>query len=221
MSKLPPATVRCLRVRRQQYSDRVYWDPPFTRHPERAKWTEQDWQDALLESLTTAVRRRMVADVPVGVLLSGGLDSSLLVALLAEAGQRDLATFSIGFDAVGGRDGDEFAYSDLVAKTFDTDHHKIKVASADLVEPLQAAVAAMSEPMVSHDCVAFYLLSQVVSRAPEGGPVRPGGGRDSRRLPLVSAVEPGRAGRRRSTRTRGRSSTGTLTGWPRCSTPPT
>ncbi len=163
VSKLPPATVRCYESD-GRVSDRVYWDPPFTRHPERAKWTEQDWQEALLESLTTAVRRHMVADVPVGVLLSGGLDSSLLVALLAEAGQRDLATFSIGFDAVGGRDGDEFAYSDLIAKTFGTNHHKLKVASADLVEPLQEAVAAMSEPMVSHDCVAFYLLSQMVSR---------------------------------------------------------
>ena len=162
VSKLPPATVRTYEPDGSVH-DRVYWDPPFTRHPDRAGWSERDWQDALLESLTTAVRRRMVADVPVGVLLSGGLDSSLVVALLAGAGQRDLETFSIGFDAVGGRSGDEFVYSDLVASTFDTRHHKIKVASADLVGPLQSAVAAMSEPMVSHDCVAFYLLSQAVS----------------------------------------------------------
>lgn len=119
-----------------------------------------------MASLTTAVRRRMVADVPVGVLLSGGLDSSLVVALLAGEGQTrsGLSTFSIGFDAVGGREGDEFVYSDLVAKTFGTDHHQLKVAAGDLVPPLEAAVAAMSEPMVSHDCVAFYLLSQEVSR---------------------------------------------------------
>ena len=69
----------------------------------------------MLEALRVAVRRRMVADVPVGVLLSGGLDSSLIVALLAEEGQRGLATFSIGFPDVGGREGDEFEYSDLVA----------------------------------------------------------------------------------------------------------
>ncbi|MDI5942157.1 N-acetylglutaminylglutamine amidotransferase, partial [Micromonospora sp. DH15] len=134
------------------------------RRDERAGWSARDWEDALLESLTTAVRRRMVADVPVGVLLSGGLDSSLVVALLAEQGQRGLATFSIGFDAVGGRSGDEFVYSDIVAKTFDTDHHQIRVAARDLLPPLEAAVAAMSEPMVSHDCVAFWLLSQEVSR---------------------------------------------------------
>ncbi|SCL54489.1 asparagine synthase (glutamine-hydrolysing) [Micromonospora citrea] len=163
VAKLPPATVRVYEADGRT-SERVYWDPSFTRSAERAGWSERDWQDALLESLTTAVRRRMVADVPVGVLLSGGLDSSLVVALLAGEGQRGLSTFSIGFDSVGGREGDEFRYSDLVAKTFDTDHHQIRVAAADLVPPLEAAVAAMSEPMVSHDCVAFYLLSEEVAR---------------------------------------------------------
>ncbi|PWU57851.1 N-acetylglutaminylglutamine amidotransferase [Micromonospora sp. S4605] len=163
VTKLPPATVRVYEPDGRTH-ERVYWDPSFTRDAGRAGWSARDWQDALRESLTTAVRRRMVADVPVGVLLSGGLDSSLVVALLAEQGQRGLATFSIGFDAVGGREGDEFVYSDLVAKTFDTDHHQIRVAAGDLVPPLEAAVAAMSEPMVSHDCVAFYLLSEEVAK---------------------------------------------------------
>ncbi|WP_018829796.1 N-acetylglutaminylglutamine amidotransferase [Salinispora tropica] len=163
VAKLPPATVRVYEPDGRSH-ERVYWNPSFTRSPERAGWSAEDWQDALLGSLTTAVRRRMVADVPVGVLLSGGLDSSLVVALLAGEGQRGLSTFSIGFDAVGGREGDEFRYSDLVAKTFDSDHHQIRVPSQDLVPPLEAAVAAMSEPMVSHDCVAFYLLSQEVAR---------------------------------------------------------
>ena len=76
---------------------------------------EEEWRDALLDALRVAVRRRMVSDVPVGVLLSGGLDSSLIVALLAEQGQRGLATFSIGFPDAGGREGNEFAFSDLVA----------------------------------------------------------------------------------------------------------
>jgi asparagine synthase (glutamine-hydrolysing) len=64
------------------------------------------------EALRVAVRRRMVSDVPVGVLLSGGLDSSLIVALLAEQGQAGLQTFSIGFPSAGGNQGDEFVYSD-------------------------------------------------------------------------------------------------------------
>jgi asparagine synthase (glutamine-hydrolysing) len=124
----------------------------------------EEWRDAVLGALRTAVSRRMVADVPVGVLLSGGLDSSLIVALLADEGQTGLATFSIGFESVGGRDGDEFAYSDLIAARFGTDHTRFLVGGDDLLAALPGAIAAMSEPMMSHDVVAFYLLSKEVSR---------------------------------------------------------
>ena len=157
--KLPPATVLVME-RDGTRRERRYWDPPFARpHDDRAP---EEWQDALLEALRVAVRRRMVSDVPVGVLLSGGLDSSLIVALLAEEGQRGLATFSIGFPDVAGREGDEFAFSDAVAQRFGTDHRQIRVGTDELVAALPRAIAAMSEPMVSHDCVAFWLLSQAV-----------------------------------------------------------
>jgi len=162
--KLPPATVRVVRPD-GSHSDTVYWTPVFERDPARASWSHRDWQDALMEALRTAVRRRMVADVPVGVLLSGGIDSSIVVALLAEQGQRGLATFSIGFDSVGGESGDEYVYSDLVAETFDTDHHRIHIDSSRLLPAVPKTIAAMSEPMVSHDCVAFYLLSEEVSKS--------------------------------------------------------
>jgi len=161
--KLAPATVRVVEPDGTA-TDHRYWEPSFTRDPERSGLDERDWQDALREGLRTAVKRRMVADVPVGVLLSGGIDSSVVVALLAESGQRGLATFSIGFEAAGGESGDEFAYSDLVAAHFGTTHHRIEIDSSRLLPGIDAAVAAMSEPMVSHDCVAFYLLSEDVSR---------------------------------------------------------
>jgi asparagine synthase (glutamine-hydrolysing) len=105
-----------------------------------------------------------VADVPVGVLLSGGLDSSLVVGLLAQEGQHGLATFSIGFEAAGGEEGDEFKYSDVIAREFDTDHHQIRVAADRMLPALPRAIKAMSEPMVSHDAVAFYLLSEEVAK---------------------------------------------------------
>src|SRR3546814_2237573 len=70
-----------------------------------------------------------VADVPVGVLLSGGLDSSLIVGLLAALGQTGLETFSIGFESVGAERGDEFQYSDVIAEHFGTKHHRIFVDS--------------------------------------------------------------------------------------------
>jgi len=162
--KLPPATVRVIQPA-GTYVDTLYWSPDFRRDPARGGWSAEDWQDALMDSLRTAVARRMVADVPVGVLLSGGIDSSIVVALLAEQGQHGLATFSIGFDSAGGESGDEYFYSDLIAKTFDTNHHRIHIDSSRLLPAVPKTIAAMSEPMVSHDCVAFYLLSEEVSKS--------------------------------------------------------
>ncbi|MBG0560312.1 N-acetylglutaminylglutamine amidotransferase [Actinoplanes aureus] len=156
--KLPPATVRVIRADGTS-SERVYWEASFTRELEIG-----DWADAVREKLRTAVDRRMVADVPVGVLLSGGLDSSLIVALLAEQGQRGLTTFSIGFESGGGESGDEFEFSDLIARKFDTEHHQIRIGRDRFLPAVERTVAAMSEPMVSHDCIAFNLLSEDVAK---------------------------------------------------------
>lgn len=161
--KLPPATTR--RIERDgSHRDRRYWQPLYERRAEDAGLTRNDWRDRVLEALRMAVRRRMVADVPVGVLLSGGVDSSVIVGLLAEEGQKDLMTFSIGFEEAHGEKGDEFQYSDLIANRFETDHHKIFVPSSDLLDELPGAIAAMSEPMVSYDNIGFYLLSREVAR---------------------------------------------------------
>src|SRR3954470_10988041 len=162
VKKLPPATVRTIEPDGRS-TDLRYWDPPSTR-PEGPAPSPGEWQEQILEALDRAVQRRMVSDVPVGVLHSGGLDSSLGVALLARAGQSDLATFSIGFAPAGGESGDEYEYSDLVSKEFATSHHKIHIEHDRLLPAVEATIGAMSEPMVSHDCVAFHLLSQEVSR---------------------------------------------------------
>src|SRR6202012_6169834 len=119
--------------------------------PAKASWSDRNWEAALMDALRTAVKRRMVADVPVGVLLSGGIDSSIVVALLAEQGQHGLATFSIGFDASDGESGDEYFYSDLITKTCDTDHHKIHINTARLTPALPISIAALNYSMVSHD----------------------------------------------------------------------
>ena len=163
IEKLPPATIRTVNPD-GSHTDAVYWEPSFRRDPDKASWESAQWAEALLDRLRVAVERRMEADVPVGVLLSGGIDSSVVVALLAAAGQRSLQTFSIGFESAGGESGDEFEYSDIVAQQFGTEHHRIEISSSRLLPAIDAAVDAMSEPMVSHDCVAFFLLSEEVSR---------------------------------------------------------
>jgi asparagine synthase (glutamine-hydrolysing) len=145
-------------------SERRWWSARYERDPAHEGMGPRDWATAVLDALRTAVERRMVADVPVGVLLSGGLDSSLIVALLAEMGQSELATFSIGFERVGEQEGDEFEFSDIVARSFGTSHQKFAVSQDRLMPALQKAIGAMSEPMVSHDVVAFHLLSEEVSK---------------------------------------------------------
>ncbi|WP_020408033.1 N-acetylglutaminylglutamine amidotransferase [Hahella ganghwensis] len=161
--KVPPGTV--IEVHADgSVQQESYWDLTFETLPDEEKLTAQEWQDRLLQELFAAVRRRNVAAVDVGVLLSGGVDSSLLVGLLAEVNPNGFQTFSIGFEAVGGEAGDEFQYSDIIAEHFGTRHHKIRIAEDRMLEALPHAIRAMSEPMVSHDCVAFYLLSQEVSK---------------------------------------------------------
>jgi asparagine synthase (glutamine-hydrolysing) len=161
--KLPPATIMTIEPDGTRTHE-VYWTLCVDARASDRRMTEQDWRERVLGSLTTAVQRRMVADVPVGVLLSGGLDSSLLVAILADQGQAGLKTFSIGFESVGGVAGNEFEYSDLIAQRFGTDHHRIRVDSNAALQALPATIGAMAEPMMSHDAVGFYLLSQEVSK---------------------------------------------------------
>lgn len=161
--KVPPASLIAIEPDGRRTTT-TYWTPDFTRRADRAGWSESDWEEAVLDALRVAVKRRLVADVPVGCLLSGGVDSSLIVGLLAEAGQHGLMTFSIGFESAGGVEGDEFRWSDIIAQRFETDHHQIRIGTDRMLPALDGAIGAMSEPMVSHDCVAFYLLSQEVAR---------------------------------------------------------
>ncbi len=128
--------------------------------------TEEEWLEATRAALVKAVeRRRVIADVPVGVLLSGGLDSSLLVALLAEhGGGNDLLTFSVGFEDHPDERGSEFEFSDQVVERYATRHHKIHVPNHEVLDRLPEAIDHMAEPMVGQDAVAFYLLSERVSR---------------------------------------------------------
>ena len=165
VSKLPPAHCMTVEVDGRRHEHR-YWRLDFDGNPPGAAAEGlEPWRERTLDALRTAVGRRLVADVPVGVLLSGGLDSSLVVGLLAEAGQSDLETFSIGFESIGDEEGDEFRYSDLVAERFGTRHHKLFIDPARTLGALPRCVDAMSEPMVSHDAIGFYLLAEEVSRS--------------------------------------------------------
>ena len=160
--KLPPATTLTIEADGRE-RERVYWRLP-ARRPDQAL-SEWEWTEAVREALIAAVEKRLrVADVPVGVLLSGGLDSSLLVGLLGEAGARDIRTFSVGFEDQPEEKGSEFEYSDQVVERFATHHHRYRIPNEEVLQRLPEAVDAMAEPMVGQDAVAFYLLAEQVSR---------------------------------------------------------
>ena len=144
-------------------TEKRYWT--LTAKRPDTKMSEQDWVQAIHDELKRAVEKRVkIADVPVGVLLSGGIDSSLLVGLLAEAGQKGLKTFSVGFEDAPEEKGNEFEYSDAVAQMFETEHHQLMVPNDRVLPRLPEAFANMAEPMFGQDAVAFYLLSEVVSK---------------------------------------------------------
>ena len=144
-------------------TEKRYWT--LTAKRPDTKMSEQDWVVAVHDELRRAVEKRVkIADVPVGVLLSGGIDSSLLVGLLAEAGQKGLKTFSVGFEDAPEEKGNEFEYSDAVAERFETEHHQLMVSNDQVLPRLPEAFSNMAEPMFGQDTVAFYLLSEVVSK---------------------------------------------------------
>ncbi|WP_313210082.1 N-acetylglutaminylglutamine amidotransferase [Stutzerimonas nitrititolerans] len=163
IEKMPPG--HWLRVQADgRIEQQRWWSLPFGAREDEQNYTFEDWQERTLAALRESVALRQRAAVDVGVLLSGGVDSSLLVGLLREAGAADnLLTFSIGFEDAGGERGDEFKYSDLIANHYQTRHHQLRIQEKEILEQLPAAFQAMSEPMVSHDCIAFYLLSREVS----------------------------------------------------------
>lgn len=160
--KLPPAHLMVIDAQGKERLS-AYWQ--LDASPPDKPLSEDEWLEATRSALLEAVRRRrVIADVPVGVLLSGGLDSSLLVALLAREGGNDLLTFSVGFEDHADERGNEFEFSDAVAERYGTQHHKIHVPNHEVLDRLPEAIDQMAEPMVGQDAVAFYLLSEKVSQ---------------------------------------------------------
>jgi len=163
ISKIPPGMTYTFDAV-GMYRGRRYWDINNV-EKNRSELPDNENQiiDILLEKLRISAKRRTEADVTVGVLLSGGVDSSMVVSLLSDTGYADLKTFSVGFEDTPEENGNEFKYSDLIAREYGTDHHRFTVNSDQIIENLPDCLSAMSEPMVSHDNIGFYLLGKYVA----------------------------------------------------------
>ncbi|MBF0289202.1 MAG: asparagine synthase (glutamine-hydrolyzing) [SAR324 cluster bacterium] len=153
--KLPPASYLRLNTENLDYEIISYWDIPHSTSLASASLEEH--KAKLYDLLSDSVKIRLRADVPVGAFLSGGLDSSINVALIATLGITDLNTFSIGFEH---QDFDESPYSQQVAQHFGTKHHHFLLNPRELISLLPRVIAMVDEPVADAASIPTYWLCQ-------------------------------------------------------------
>lgn len=154
--KLPAGHL--MEFRNGEMKIRQYWDlPEYGTHP---PISENECLEELERRLEEAVRIRLISDVPLGALLSGGVDSSIIVALMARTSAKPVKTFSIGFRA---EQFDESEYARLVAERFGTEHHEL-VLEPDLEETLTYLSGMMEEPFGDSSMLPTYYVSRMARR---------------------------------------------------------
>ena len=152
--KLPPASTLILSLDGGEPVVSRYWNLRFA--PD-ASVSEADWVDRLRGQLTDAVRCHMVSDVPIGAFLSGGMDSSTVVALMAQASPTPIRTFSIGFDEA---DFDELRFARQVAARYGTDHYEL-VVKPNALEVLPKLAWHFDEPFADSSAIPTYYVSKI------------------------------------------------------------
>jgi asparagine synthase (glutamine-hydrolysing) len=133
-----------------------YWDVPFGR-PEKLR--EEEWIEQIRAKLQETVRMQLISDVPLGAFLSGGVDSSTIVAIMAGLTGRPVKTYSIGYQGEHSY-YNELPYASVVAKAFNTDHHEIVVKPV-VSELLPKLIWHMDEPIADSACLTTYLVSKL------------------------------------------------------------
>jgi asparagine synthase (glutamine-hydrolysing) len=156
VSKLAPGSTMVVR-RAGAESPCRYWDPLR----DRAAFDGgiDDWEAEFRARLERSVERRMMSDVPVGVFLSGGVDSSTNVALMDRHTPDPINTFSIGFEDAEGLN--EFSWARQIAQRFGTNHHEVKIGEDDLWEFMPQLVFHQDEPIADPVCVPLYFVSKL------------------------------------------------------------
>ena len=144
-------------IRRGTCIDREYWDLSFAKAGDHFQL--KDAEHELNEILRNTVRDHMISDVPVGLLLSGGVDSTALLSYAVEETAKKISTFTIGFE--GQNFADERHYARLAAKRFGTEHYDMTISADDFREFLPKYVWHMEEPVCEPPAVALYYVSRL------------------------------------------------------------
>jgi asparagine synthase (glutamine-hydrolysing) len=149
-----------LQLKNEKVTAHCYWDIVKNVSAQAAGKNYQEVCKDVNTLLTKAVERRLIADVPFGAFLSGGIDSSAIVGLMSKVSTEKVKTFSVTFDE---HEFSEAGYAQLIAKKFNTDHHEIKLQPADFIEQLPHALKAMDHP--SGDGHNTYVVSKATKEA--------------------------------------------------------
>jgi asparagine synthase (glutamine-hydrolysing) len=155
IKKLSPG--HCIMVERGEVKITRYWDLQFTEE----RWTKSfdDVVEELQHLLDSTVRDHMIADVPVGILLSGGMDSSAVLNFAVQGTQKKIKTFTVGFD--GSQVVDERPFARLAARHFGTEHHEMSITEENFWEFLPSYIWHMEEPVCEPPAVALYYVSKL------------------------------------------------------------
>lgn len=156
IKKVPPATI--ITFKGEKIVKTKYWE--LKKDEKISKIPGEEKTGRLKDLLLDSVESRLLSDVPLGVLLSGGLDSSSIVALMSELGREKIKTFSVGF----GEPDDELKYARLVADRFKTDHKEIIIKPKEIQKVLTEIVWHQDEPLADGGGIATYLTAKEVSK---------------------------------------------------------
>lgn len=154
INKLEPGHSLLINLNSGQISKQKYWQLDFSH---KLDLSENEWSEKILSELEAATKMRMVADVPVGAFLSGGVDSSAVVALMARNSKKAIKTFTIGFED---KIYDESRYAQTIADMYHTDH-SILIAKPRSVESLPDLVAHYEEPFADSSAVITTMVSEL------------------------------------------------------------
>jgi len=143
-----------------QVETKRYWDVSFAKTSDTSR-RDQDYIDEWADLFRTSVRLRLMADVPLGMFLSGGIDSSAIAAVMSTMVSEPIKTFSVAFKE---RDANELEYARLIAESYQTNHHEVVVSPEDFFTALPKLVWHEDEPLAHPSSVALYFVSQLASK---------------------------------------------------------
>ncbi len=155
IKKLPPGHV--LSFSERGLNLEPYWDISLAKSERRPPVSWREYQQRLRQELREAVEKEMVSDVPIGVLLSGGIDSATVLAMMAEARPKALKSFSIAFEE---KSFDESIFARKVARAIGSDHHELTVTSSMMAELVPKLMDFLDEPFADSSVVPTYFLSR-------------------------------------------------------------